>query len=132
MTITSNRIKSSRLKKGMTMENLAEKMSAGKSTIASWENGSREPKRETLKKLAKVLGVSYLYLEGFIDTENEELETFESGSDFEKRKNEILDNHKKENYKKTALMLAVELSDINKEKWLEYGNLLLNSQNNKE
>ncbi|MDT2916502.1 helix-turn-helix domain-containing protein [Lactococcus lactis] len=67
MSITSERIKSSRLANGLTMDELAEKLSAGKSTIASWENGSREPKKGKLKELSEILQVDYAYLLGIQD-----------------------------------------------------------------
>lgn len=67
MSITSERIKSSRLANGLTMDELAEKLSAGKSTIASWENGSREPKQGKLKELSEILQVDYAYLLGIQD-----------------------------------------------------------------
>ncbi|MFQ6324202.1 helix-turn-helix domain-containing protein [Lactococcus garvieae] len=67
MSITSDRIKSSRLAKRLTMDELAVKLSAGKSTIASWENGSREPKHGKLKELSHILEVDYAYLLGIQD-----------------------------------------------------------------
>lgn len=67
MSITSDRIKSSRLAKRLTMDELAAKLSAGKSTIASWENGSREPKQGKLKELSHILEVDYAYLLGIQD-----------------------------------------------------------------
>ena len=51
-------IKSSRLEKGMTQEELAEKVGVKKSAVAKWENGRvSEIKRSNLKNLADALGL---------------------------------------------------------------------------
>ena len=60
--ITSNkfsqRLKESRLKKGLTQTELGEKVGVKQSTFTNWENGKREPSYENLVKLADLLEVS--------------------------------------------------------------------------
>ena len=64
MEKTPFRIKESRKKAGLTMQQLAEKMEVSRATITKWENGSTNPKRASFQKLANVLGVDEGYLLG--------------------------------------------------------------------
>ena len=51
-------IKKERLAKGMTQEELAEKVGVKKSAVAKWENGRvSEIKRSNLQKLSEALGI---------------------------------------------------------------------------
>ena len=51
-------IKKARMEKGMTQEELAEKVGVKKSAVAKWENGRvSEIKRTNLKNLADALGL---------------------------------------------------------------------------
>lgn len=55
-------IKYFREKKGITQEELASEIGvSGKQGISRFENGVRNPKRETLEKIAKVLGCELVY-----------------------------------------------------------------------
>lgn len=61
-------IKSSRLEKGMTQEELAEKVGVKKSAVAKWENGRvSEIKRSNLKALSDALGLNPNQLLGDIE-----------------------------------------------------------------
>jgi len=52
-------IKQNRLAKGMTQEELAEKVGVKKSAVAKWENGRvSEIKRSNLKMISDVLGIN--------------------------------------------------------------------------
>ena len=52
------KIKTARVKKGLTQEALAEKVGVQKSAVAKWENGRvSEIRRSNLLKLAKVLSI---------------------------------------------------------------------------
>ena len=52
-------IKQARLEKGLTQEELAEKVGVKKSAVAKWENGRvSEIKRTNLKKLSDALGLN--------------------------------------------------------------------------
>lgn len=61
-------IKRERLARGMTQEELAEKVGVKKSAVAKWENGRvSEIKRSNLKKLSEALGVNPNILLGDIE-----------------------------------------------------------------
>ena len=67
---TGERIKMARLAKGMTVRELAEKISVSHSNLSKWERGEvRTIKAPMLAKLAKALNVSPLYLMGLEDDE---------------------------------------------------------------
>lgn len=66
-------IKKERLAKGMTQEELAEKVGVKKSAVAKWENGRvSEIKRSNLKKIGEALGLDPVQLLG--DRNNDALE----------------------------------------------------------
>lgn len=61
-------IKEARLAKGMTQEELAEKIGVKKSAVAKWENGRvSEIKRSNLKNLSDILGIAPTKLLGDIE-----------------------------------------------------------------
>lgn len=61
-------IRRERLAKGLTQEELAEKVGVKKSAVAKWENGRvSEIKRSNLKKLSDTLGVNPNMLLGDIE-----------------------------------------------------------------
>ena len=60
-TIGAN-IKRLRNEKGMTQKDLASVLGVSYQMVQSWERGARNPKRETLEKIAAALGVSWLDL----------------------------------------------------------------------
>ena len=147
--ITAHRLKELRKQKGTTMEKMALETGIKKPTISNYENGYSKPKDNNLKKLANYYSVSPSYILGYSD----ELMTFDSGEEFEKARQKIsntpsqgkeialaygkgneLKNVKvkeislQDSYKKIAANIAGSLSDINNEKWLEYGTLLLKSE----
>ena len=51
------KIREYRLKRGMTQENLAEKLLSRKSTVSEYENDKIDMKISILREIAKVLGV---------------------------------------------------------------------------
>lgn len=57
-----SKIKEHRKLKGMTQKELAEAVGIKQVNISQYENGTKNPKLERLKKIANVLGVSYLDL----------------------------------------------------------------------
>ncbi len=60
---TATMIKYYRLKNGWSIRDLAEKLGYEyHNSVAAWENGSRKPKLESIKKLAKVFGINYINL----------------------------------------------------------------------
>lgn len=54
---TGQLIKAARKKAGMTQEDLGKKLGVSGSSIAQYETDNRNPKQETLLKIAKALGV---------------------------------------------------------------------------
>lgn len=73
-------IKKARNEKGMTQEELAEKVGVKKSAVAKWENGRvSEIKRSNLKNLADALGLNPNQLLG--DTEPSQYENQKSAED---------------------------------------------------
>ena len=148
-----NKLKELRKLHNVSQEELSKKLSVTEKTISRWENEKTQIKPDKAQKLAEYFNVSVAYLLGYIDTPKEELMTFDTGEEFEKARQKIsntpaqgdeitliygkgneLKNVKvkeislKDSYKKIAANIAGSLSDINNEKWLEYGTLLLKSE----
>ena len=57
-------IKKARLDVGLTQIEVAEKLGVAQAQYARWENGGRNPKDETVKKLAEIFGVTFDKLQG--------------------------------------------------------------------
>ena len=57
-------IKTARKNAGLTQKELGEKLDVAYQTIAQWENDLRNPKQETLKRIADALGISLADLFG--------------------------------------------------------------------
>lgn len=55
-------IKRSRSEKGITQKELAASLGVSYQMVQSWERGARNPKMETIQKIAAALGVSWLDL----------------------------------------------------------------------
>ena len=70
---TGQLIKAARIKAGLTQRQLADKLNISFVNISQWENGTRNPKIETLKKIADALGVEVWELADF-DTASRMLE----------------------------------------------------------
>ena len=84
-----DRLKESRIKSGLTQEQLAEKLGIAKSTLSGYESGNREPNVQTIKKIADVLNVSADELLG-IDSEPTTLAAHFEGDEYtEDELNEI-------------------------------------------
>lgn len=65
------RIKRLRLERGMTLEEVGEKVGVGKSTVRKWENGLiANMKRDKIAKIANALGCSPSYLMGWSEEDN--------------------------------------------------------------
>ena len=64
----SEKIKFYREKRGMTLEELGNKVGVSKSTVLKWETGSiANMKRDKISKVAKALNVSPAYLMGWVE-----------------------------------------------------------------
>ena len=57
-------IKKARLDAGLTQIEVAEKLGVAQAQYARWENGGRNPKDETVKKLAEIFGLTFDKLKG--------------------------------------------------------------------
>lgn len=117
MSITSERIKQRRKEMGMTMDELAIKMGVkSQRTIVNWENGTTQVKPDKLEKISKILDVSPLYLLGYIDTPKEELMTFDTGEEFEKARQNLLDEYssEKRQVKKKGIDLTKMFEEMKK------------------
>lgn len=69
----SEKIKELRIRKGLTLEQVGEKVGVGKSTVRKWENGLiANMKRDKIAKLADALGVSPSYLMGWESKDDHE------------------------------------------------------------
>lgn len=69
---TGQRIKEARKKAGLTQKELAAKLGIAYQTLAQWENDLRNPKRETLQKIASALGINWYEL--YAESEKEQME----------------------------------------------------------
>lgn len=90
MEIFSNRLKSLRKEKGLTLEQMAKDLGTTKVTLSRYENGSREPKGETLNTLADYFNVSIDYL--FARTDNKTFLSTKNTIDVKKAIDEVLLN----------------------------------------
>lgn len=104
--ITAHRLKELRKQKGTTMEKMALETGIKKPTISNYENGYSKPKDNNLKKLANYYSVSPSYILGYSD----ELMTFNSGEEFEKARQRLLDESSSE--KKQAKKKAIDLTKM--------------------
>jgi transcriptional regulator with XRE-family HTH domain len=66
----TNRIRIERMRRGLTLEELGEKVGITKSSMSALENGKSAPRPSTAKKLCDVLGLEYETL--FMISEREE------------------------------------------------------------
>jgi transcriptional regulator with XRE-family HTH domain len=71
----AERIKELRMSKNMTMEELGNQLKKTKSTISTWEKGTRSPKMGELETIAKFFNVSIDYLLGLSDTNTQAITT---------------------------------------------------------
>lgn len=60
----AERLKSARKEAGLLQEEVAEHFNVSQPAYQAWESGRRNPKKETLQKLADYFNVSYAYLAG--------------------------------------------------------------------
>ena len=75
--INMNRLKELRKQKGLTQQELADKISVSKITVLRWENEERQIKPEKAQQLADHFGVSVGYLLGYDDVPKELIDELE-------------------------------------------------------
>lgn len=71
MNSIGERLRAARKEKGLTQTELAERLGISFVGVSQWESGKRNPKKETLVRLADVLDVPVSYLTG-TDTLNDD------------------------------------------------------------
>ena len=77
---TGQRIKTTRKNLGLTQKELAARIGVTYQTLAQWENDLRNPKYETLYRIAKELSVSVSYLQGLDSAIADRNEAYMNGS----------------------------------------------------
>lgn len=70
------KIKNARKRARMTQKELAEKLGLSFQSVAQWENGLRNPKQETLQKIADALGIPVSDLAGETDGKEKNFPSF--------------------------------------------------------
>ena len=83
-------IKKARLKVGLTQSEVAEKLGVAQAQYARWENGGRNPKDETVEKLAEIFGTSFEILKGRDDGLEEIVGLLKENNLTEEEKDEII------------------------------------------
>ncbi|MBT0902539.1 helix-turn-helix domain-containing protein [Streptococcus lutetiensis] len=83
-------IKKARLKVGLTQSEVAEKLGVAQAQYARWENGGRNPKDETVEKLAEIFGTSFEILKGRDDGLEEIVNLLKENNLTEEEKDEII------------------------------------------
>lgn len=83
-------IKKARLDAGLTQLEVAEKLGVAQAQYARWENGGRNPKDETVEKLAEIFGTSFEFLKGRDDGLEEIVSLLREYELTEKEKKEII------------------------------------------
>ena len=78
------KIKAARIAARMTQADLAKILGVAYQNIGQWDSGKRNPKLDTIIKIAEALGVRIEDLMG--------LETFDTGAEFEERWKEVTRN----------------------------------------
>ncbi len=69
----ARRIKELRQERGLTLEQVAQVVGVGKSTVRKWETGMiANMKRDKIADLARALGTTPAYLMGWVDAQKDE------------------------------------------------------------
>lgn len=117
-----SRIKEARKKRGLTQKQLAEKLGVSTAMIAQYETGKRNPKIQTLEKIASALDIpSYELINWGITLELLDNDLLDASADKDADKEIILIDQK---YK--SIMDNNDLSDLQKQKLLS--NLISQTQ----
>lgn len=82
-------IKKARLEAGLTQLEVAEKLGVAQAQYARWESGGRNPKDETVEKLAEIFNTSFELLKGRDDGLEEIVSLLREHELTEKEKKEI-------------------------------------------
>lgn len=88
--MSKDNIKKARLNAGLTQTQVAKKLGVAQAQYARWENGGRNPKDETVEKLAKIFNTSFETLKGRDDGLEEIVSLLREYELTEKEKKEII------------------------------------------
>ena len=83
-------IKKARLDAGLTQLEVAEKLGVAQAQYDRWENGGRNPKDDTVEKLAEILNTSFEILKGRDDGLEEIVSLLREHELTEEDKNQII------------------------------------------
>lgn len=89
LKMLKDNIKKARLDAGLTQKEVAEKLGVAQAQYARWENGGRNPKDETVEKLAEIFNTSFETLKGRDDGLEEIVSLLREYELTEKEKKEI-------------------------------------------
>ncbi len=129
-----DKIKQLRNEKGMTLEELGNKVGVGKSTVRKWETGIiANMKRDKILKVSEALGTSPAYLMGWNEEDKSQSLTKEDSS----IKNNIVPLKKSSNlseFKRSKLENQIidnmeNLNNEGKKSLLDYSKVLLGNSN---
>lgn len=95
MATFQERLKSLRLEKSLTLEELANILGTTKTTLSRYENNKRTPDSEFIRLASRFFNVSTDYLLGETDTKNYEPETIAAHHDGEEWTEEELEEIEK-------------------------------------
>ncbi|MCO4683489.1 putative transcriptional regulator [Streptococcus infantarius subsp. infantarius] len=84
-------IKKARLDAGLTQIEVANKLGVAQAQYSRWENGGRNPKDETVEKLAKIFDTSFEMLKGRDDGLEEIVSLLRAHKLTDEEKKDILD-----------------------------------------
>lgn len=90
LKMLKDNIKKARLDAGLTQKEVAEKLGVAQAQYARWESGGRNPKDETVEKLAKIFNTSFETLKGRDDGLEEIVSFLREYELTEKEKKEII------------------------------------------
>ena len=90
LKMLKDNIKKARLDAGLTQKEVAEKLGVAQAQYARWENGGRNPKDETVEKLAEIFNTSFETLKGRDDGLEEIVSLLRAYELTEKEKKEII------------------------------------------
>lgn len=110
------KINSLRVQKGMTLEELGNKVGVGKSTVRKWENGMiANMRRDKIAKIADALDCSPAYLMGWDEPKNDFIFSLSDGSKI------IIENMETSRRKETQRLLSYffSLDNIGQKKALD-------------
>lgn len=128
MKTFSHRLASLRNERGLTQEELAKALNIGRSTLAAYELGNREPGFDTLCTLAKFFGVTTDYMLGYALPQSDADEVFAHDNDnFRRHFNALPQNLKTavaQLYDDVYVLLSRDIQTANKARLTAYAELL--------